>query len=237
MDPRLILAIDASKRWYDDIFTLHHRLASTDGRMWVAESPPPPWHSAVKTLSPDVEADEVVAAMTRHPGGSVADSFGHLDLERDGFALLFEATWVHHAGIADANWPEGWVVVKDPVLLDEWCRAHDYSGVLVPDVLESPSFHILARIEEGEPTAGAVVHDAVAVTGLTNMWTSRDLLTADEVRQLLACAGVIHPGRGVVDYARGDELDVLVSVGYERLGPQRVWVGPGEAGGDDGDTP
>lgn len=225
MDSRLILAIAASRRWYDDIFTLHHRLASTDGRMWIAESPPPPWHSAVKTLSPDVEIDEVVAAMTGHAGGSVADSFGNLDLERRGFSLLFEATWVHHAAIAHATWPDGWVVVQDPILLAEWCRRHDYSGVLLPEVLESPSFHVLAKIEDGMPTAGAVVHDADAVTGLTNMWTSRELLTADDVRQLLACAAVIRPGRGVVDYARGDELDVLVSVGYERLGPQRVWVG------------
>lgn len=224
MESRLRLAIDASRRWYDAIFTLHRGLANSDGRIWVAESQPPPWHSAVKTLSPGVEVEEVVAAMSRHPGGSVADSFGDVDLVPKGFAVLFESTWVHHAGVADAAWPNGWVVVRDLVLLDQWSREHDYAGVLLPDVLEDPSFHILARIDDGRVTAGAVVHDAGAVTGLTNMWTSRARLTATDVRQLLACAAVIHPRRGVVDYARGDELDVLVSVGYERLGPQRVWV-------------
>ena len=93
MDPRLRAAVDASHRWYDDVFALHGLRARRVGGLWTALDPPPPWHSCVKTVDPGVPVGDVLAAMERHEHGSVADSFGDLDLASSGFTLLFTATW------------------------------------------------------------------------------------------------------------------------------------------------
>lgn len=222
-DP-LRAAIETSTLWYDGIFALHSMPVRSDGRLWAALGPLPPWHSAVKTLVPDVEVDAVLRAMEPHPHGSVADSFGTLDLDSHGFDLLFEATWVHHPGAADASWPPAWSVVGNADLLDEWCRVHDYAGVLPAAVLAHPAFRVLARVTNGEPSAGAVIHDAGRVAGLSNLWSGGEPLTPDDVADLIACAAALHPGRPITDYARGEELEVMLAAGFEPVGTQRVWA-------------
>ncbi len=216
-------AIEASRRWYDGVFALHGIPVSCDGRLWVALGSPPPWHSAVKTLTPDAHTDDVLTAMERHPHGSVADSFGSLDLGKHGFDLLIDAVWVHHPGISQATWPRGWSLVEEADLLDEWSRRHEYAGVLTPAVLCDPQFHVLVRLEQDEPVAGAVVHDAGKVAGISNLWSCGAPLNPGDVTELLCCAGVLHPGLPVTDHAFGDELDVMLAAGFCPLGVQRVW--------------
>ena len=224
MDHRLTAAVETSRRWYDDVCALHDVPVWSDDHLWVALAEPPPYHSVVKTLTPGVGLDAVLAAMERHDRGSVADSFGTLDLAPEGFDLLFDATWVLHEGFADAIWPEGWSLVREPALLAAWCAAHDYADVLVPAVLDHPGFRVLARVDDGVPVAGAVVHDAGTVAGLSNVWSAGDAVTSLDHADLLACLAVLHPGRPVTDYAWGDDLPPLLDAGYVGLGPQRVWV-------------
>jgi hypothetical protein len=57
---------------------------------------------------------------------------------------------------------------------------------------------------------------------LSNGWALPG--TTPDVAALVACAGALHPGRGIVDYAWGEELDALVEAGFSRLGPQVVWL-------------
>jgi hypothetical protein len=225
VDPRLRAAVDASLAWYADVFALHDIPASTDAGLWWALAPPPPWHSEVKTTEPGVDVARVLSVYER---GSVADSFGDLDLRPHGFTVLIEAMWVHHAGVAESSSgrPEGWTVVRDPGLLAEWNAAHDYAGVLLPAVLEHPAFSVLARQSGGALVGGAIVHRPQGsphdVVGLSNAW-STDSDVVDHA-ELLAVVGALHPGAGVTDYAGGAELDAMVAAGYATLGPQRVWL-------------
>ena len=52
----------------------------------------------VKTLVPTTDPSGALLRMERHPHGTIADSFGLLDLAAQGFELLFAATWFHHRG-------------------------------------------------------------------------------------------------------------------------------------------
>jgi hypothetical protein len=225
VDARLSAAVETSRRWYDDLCALHGVPVRVEDGLWVALAAPPAYHSSVKTLEPGVDRDVVLAAMRHHPdGGGVADSYGDVDLGGDGYDLLLEATWLHHEGFADAVWPEGWSLVREPQLLAAWTAAHDYAGVLVPGALALSSLRILAKVADGAPVAGAVFHDAGAVAGLSNVWAAGRPVTALDHAELLACAAVLHPGRPVTDYAWGDDLAPMLEAGYEPLGPQRVWV-------------
>ena len=213
---------------------LHDVPVWSDDHLWVALAAPPPYHSVVKTLTPGVGRDAVLAAMERHERGSVADSFGTLDLAPDGFDLIIDATWVLHEGFADAVWPEGWSLVREPDLLAAWCGAERLRRRAGPGRAGPP----------GVPGADPALPAAYP-------WPARwsttpgpspasptsgrpdDAITSLDHADLLACLAVLHPGRAVTDYAWGDDLPPLLDAGYVGLGPQRVWAGswPGSHGG------
>lgn len=96
----LLAAVAASRSWYDDIFDLHRIAVGSDGALWWAEGAAPRWHSAVKTLVPTIDHSDALLRMERHPHGTIADSFGLLDLAAQGFDLLFAATWLRHPRFA-----------------------------------------------------------------------------------------------------------------------------------------
>ena len=223
MDQRLRAAVDASRRWYDDVFALHGIPVRVDDGLWSALGPPPPWHSAVKTLEPGVETERVVGAVATFEHFSVADSFGDLAPERHGFELLIDARWLHREPVGETTdrLPEGWSVVDTVEELAEWATAHDYVGVLPPSVVDHPRFRILARRRAGALVGGAVAHDGGRAVGLSNTWGEGTLATSDEV---LTAVAALHPGRPLTDFARGTELDAMVAAGFTALGPQRVWV-------------
>jgi hypothetical protein len=223
MDPRLRTAVEASRRWYDDVFGLHGIPVRLERGLWSALGRPPPFHSAAKTLVPGVETVRAVRAVDAFEHCAVADSFGDLELDRFGFDLLFEATWVHRgpSGHTTGKLPAGWSVVDDPGTLAEWSVAHDYEDVLPPAVLHHPRFRILACHRDGLLVGGGVTHQGSGDVGLSNAW---GVGAADQSDELLAAASALHPGQAMTDYEQGAELDALLAAGFTALGPQRVWI-------------
>jgi hypothetical protein len=223
MDPRLRAAVEASVRWYDDVFALHRIPVRVEDGLWISLGPPPPWHSAAKTLQPGVGADRVAEAVGGPARCAVADSWGDLNLAPYGFHLLIEATWLLRTPRRTASraLPPGWSVVKDFNDLAQWSAAHDYAGVLPPAVLEHPRFRILACHREGRLVGGAVVHDAGGAVGLSNTWGAGRVAESEDV---LRAASALHPDRDLTDYGEGTDRDAMVSAGFTPLGPQRVWI-------------
>lgn len=222
-EQRLLAAVAASRSWYDDIFDLHGIAVGSDGALWWAEGGAPPrWHSAVKTLVPTTDPSGALLRMERYPHGTIADSFGLLDLAAQGFDLLFAATWLHHRGVAAAAPTPGWIRVLDSDLMARWNQQHDTVGVLPSDLWAHPRFTVLARHEGDDLTGGAILHDAGTVVGLSNTWSSED--SPVDPRVLLDIAAETHPGRAVLDYAWGPDLETMLGAGFEPLGPQHVWI-------------
>jgi hypothetical protein len=223
MDPRLRAAVDASARWYDDVFALHRIPVRVEDGLWSALGPPPPWHSAVKTLEPGVEVERVVRTAERFEHGTVADSFGDLELDRYGFDLLFSASWVHRDPSLDntRGLPDGWSLIDTAESLAEWSLAHDYLGVLPPAVLHNPRFRILACHHGGHLAGGGVTHQGDPGVGLSNAWGAGAVAESDE---LLKAASALHPGQAITDFAEGTELDAMLASGFTALGPQLVWI-------------
>ena len=225
MDPRLRAAVDASVRWYDDVFAVHGIPAVVEDGVWSARGRPPRWHSAAKTIDPSA-SEPVLRAVEPFEHCSVADSFGALDLSGAGFSVLFEASWVHRPPslvVAAAELPDAWSVVRDEGTLGRWNAAHDTLDVLVPSLLLDPRFVFLAQERGGDLAAGAVLHDpGGAAVELSNVWGREG--AAVDPGPLLTCAAALHPGRALVGYARGEELGSLVDAGFVGVGPQVVWV-------------
>jgi hypothetical protein len=223
VDPRLRAAIGASLGWYDDVFALHGIPTRLEHGLWSALGEPPPWHSAAKTLEPGVEAAQVLLATDAFERCSVADSFGDLTLDRHRFELLFEAAWFHGPAVdgPPGPLPAGWSVVSTAPDLAAWSEPHDYSGVLLPGVLDNPRFRILARHRDGALVGGAVTHRGTDVVDLSNVWGDDDPSLYDEV---LAAVQALHPGRAVTGYADGAELEEMLTLGFTAVGPHRIWI-------------
>jgi len=221
MEQRLLAAIAASRAWYDDIFDLHRIAVGSDGALWWAEGAPPRWHSAVKTLVPTTDPSGALLRMERHAHGTIADSFGLLDLAAQGFDLLFAATWLHHRGVAAAAQPLGWIRVLDSDLMARWNQHHDTVGVLPPDLWAHPRFTVLARHDGDDLTGGAILHDAGTVVGLSNTGPPRT------VRSIRACCLRLRRRPTPAEPSSttpGSGPRHMLGAGFEPLGPQHVWI-------------
>jgi hypothetical protein len=120
MDRRLRAAVDASVCWYEDLFALHGVAHRTADGLWWALGPPPPLHSAAKSVQPWATSELTLCRVAAYPQCSVADSFGALVLP--GFDLLFEARWLYREplGKLPAPLPTGWSPVHTSEELAEW---------------------------------------------------------------------------------------------------------------------
>ena len=224
VDPRLRQAIDANVGWYDDLFALHGVGAILDGGVWSALGPPPPLHSDAIAVEPSVTLDQVLARLDGRPHGAFKDSFAAIDAADAGMELLFAATWIHRN--PDVPWdrpaPNSWTVVRTSKELAEWTSHHDTEAVLLPGLLERAHITILARRERGAIVAGAVARLASGVVDISNVYAVPG--HAVDWAELATAVGGRFPGRPLVGYEHGEDLEAAMTGGFEPVGHLRVWV-------------
>lgn len=222
VDPRLRVAVDSSLAWYDALCALHGVACQVEDGLWVAGGQPPPLHSAVKTVEPGV--DPVRVAEIAASRGGVADSFGDLGLESYGFDLLFAARWIHRPAddLPARDLAPGWSLVTSADGLAAWTAQHDTAEVLLPALLARSSFQVLARHDDGDLAAGAVLHVGTGAVSISNVWMKDP--DGDTWRDIVRNAGALWPGRALVGYERGTDLESALAVGFADIGPQLVWV-------------
>lgn len=223
MDPRLRAAVDESVCWYDELFALHSVGCGISDGLWASHGPPPPLHSAAKSVEPSVRSAAALRAVAAYEHCSIADSFGALDLG-DEMDLLFEARWLHRPPLDAAltPLPAGWETVTTGADLAVWTAIHGTSDVLLPGLLRRSSFQFLGHRSNGELTAGGVTHLGAGVVGLSNVWAA----PGHEVDwgELVRVVHALHPGRAVVGYEQGEDLAHALAAGFNAVGPQLVWV-------------
>jgi hypothetical protein len=217
-------AVDASLAWYDALCGLHGVPCGIRDDVWAAYAPPPPLHSAAKSVEPTVRPDRVLAAVEGLEQGGIADSFGSFDLTAEGFELLFEAQWIHRPASQDrSGLPPGWSVVRSAAELQRWTSHHDTQQVLLPGLLDRSSFLVLSRrgVDDADITGGVVLHLGTAAVSVSNLWADEP----DQVwAEVVSAAAALFPGRALVGYEYGTDLERAQSVGFAAIGPQRVWV-------------
>lgn len=222
-DQRLVAGIAASRRWYEMTFALHGKAFAQRDDIWVSLVEPPPFHSSAMTLRPSLDPGVVAAVAARPHDHSVSDTFADVALDQHGYQVFFEATWVHASKRGGRiTRPPGWTVVDSVAALDAWSIAHDYVGVLPAGVLSLPEVDILARYDDGQMSAGAVVHATDSTVGLSNVWA----LTDDELdwAEVLAATWSLHPDADLVGYERGRDLTSALGAGFTGVGTHRVWA-------------
>ena len=223
MDPRLRMAVDASACWYDQLCALHGVGCAIHDGLWLSHGPPPPLHSAAKSVEPAVTAAQALVGVADQEHCSIADSFGMLTLDRE-MDLLIEARWLHRAALDEPpkGLPSGWAPVRSADTLAEWTARHDTAEVLLPGILERSSFALLGRRDGSALTAGAVTHLCGGVVSVSNVWAAPGHET--DWTELVHLVHAVHPGRAMVGYELGEELARALDAGFADVGPHLVWI-------------
>ena len=203
-DERLLRAVANNAAWCDAVCRAAGCASAFDGDLWWNRDPAPPYYPNVITLAPGVERDaarrigELRGVLPA--GWGVKDSFRSLDLSAAGFTVLFEAEWLYRPVSGSEADPGPWKLSGD-------------SGELPAALIEDPDVRFLASGE-----GRVVANRGGGVIGLSNA-------TGVGVdRAGLASASQLWPGLPLVGYASGAELKAMLTLGFEPVGPLRVWV-------------
>ncbi|MFE2170663.1 hypothetical protein ACFXB3_37220 [Streptomyces sp. NPDC059447] len=203
-----------------------------DESFWLSASRTPPLYPDGVTLAPGTSEESLLRRMdTDSPGCSVKDSFADLDLEGDGFEVLFDAQWIHRPAGAPAagGAPSGgleWSEVAGEAELSAWEAAWDgeeSTGLFRP-VLLGEEIAFLAGRRDGRVVAGAVVNLAAGVVGVSNLFAHDEADTDAAWTGALTAAAARWPGHDVVGYESGDDLATAVRHGFAPIGPLRIWL-------------
>jgi hypothetical protein len=200
----------------------------------------PRFYPNVVTLSAEAGAAAQLAAVRELVGAAqmgafaVKDSFARLDLAPLGFRVLFAATWLWR----DATLPPParvdtglrWTTIGEPEALRDWEAWNglpaDHASPPLPDgflptLLADPDIQFVAAYRDQQVVAGAIANRTGDVIGVSNVFAH-----ADAERSWAGCLATIiaaFPGLPLVGYERGDDRVIAQALGFEAVGPLRVW--------------
>jgi hypothetical protein len=117
----------------------------------------------------------------------------------------------------------GWTVVKTVEDLACWVTARGLVDVLAPRLLRDHTVRILRCEREPDVLAGAILNRTGPVVGISNVFSQG--MALDEVWDELGDFSAHEfPSLPVVGYARGENLNAALAVGFAALAPLRIWL-------------
>ena len=196
----------------------------------MCERETPQYYPNVVTVDPAADPrlqEEFIADFLRsHPSFdvSVKDSFANLDLRPFGMAPLFDARWLVRPGQVEhmVDPTPQWRRIDDEPQLAAWEAAWRGAGprgarVFRQSLLRDPCAIVLGGFGDDDTVrAGGIAYDAAGALGITNVFGSR--------QQFIRALSLMYPGRRMVCYEAGDGILSAVRLGFQVLGPLRVWA-------------
>jgi hypothetical protein len=113
--------------------------------------------------------------------------------------------------------------------LEAWEQAWAAGGsptgrrVFPPALLHDPEIAVLGRAGAKGFDAGCIVNLSPDVAGLSNVFSTAEQSSA-VFEEATAAAVAFAPGRPLVGYEHGAELDAAVAAGFGPAGKLRVWL-------------
>jgi hypothetical protein len=207
------------------------------GHMWANRRSVPPFYPNAVTLddSKPIEQYQMIRELTNIgiPGRwAVKDSFETLDLTSEGFRELFTRQWIYLPGTSKLREAHHeavrWEKVKDAKELIDWehaWRGNNPEGkrIFLPPLLEDHRVIIVAVFREDSIVAGCIGNRSNESVGISNIFLPNE--KSEELRA--GCVTAIvdwSQGLPVVGYESGEDLIAMEALGFESVGPLRVWI-------------
>jgi len=228
--------------WCDVVCVTHGNPGDFLDGFWICRQKAPPFYPNLITLDKHLTTTQLarihsLLAEDLPYDSGIKDSYSNLDLIEFGFQILFEAQWVclpvsvpiPTNGMHKDNWD----TISDNVSLNHWEQV--WRGlpsnalgskppvIFRPDLLLDNRLSIIAAYEGGQIIAGAIGLLTGQVVGVSNMFMPVD----DRIGYRADCIAKlreIFPGKTLVGYESADDLDEMRAVGFEKIGPLRIWV-------------
>jgi hypothetical protein len=214
-------------QWCAAMSCAHGVFGEFGRQAWTAQARTPLFYPDAVTLVPGADPGALLARIdTATPGASVKDSFADLGLTHAGFTKLFEAQWIHRPARTAAPASDlTWDVVRDQNTLRAWAITWDNgnANLFRPALLDDPdTFVLVGRATGGQVVAGAVACHSDEVVGLSNVFALDGPDAAWPA--VLSATNALFPSLPVVGYERGDDLAAAARLGFEPVGPLRIWL-------------
>jgi hypothetical protein len=204
-----------------------HHIA--DG-LWFSDQPMPAQYPNVVTFSNGAQSKSHLAILRKLAGAglpagwTVKDSFAALDLKAQGFAALFDAQWIWRA--PELALPDGaglhWDRLRDEHELAAWQHARAEATAIPAALLDNADHTLLAGRRHGRIVAGCVVSAGARVAGLSNWFAAADEPAA--LGSAVAAIATLLPNAPIAGYERGGQLAPFAALGFEGIGPLRIWA-------------
>lgn len=232
-------AARSNAHWCDAVCRARGRGGEFEPAIWLHRGKTPPLFPNAVTLcdGDDAQSEQRAAIVdlvaAKIPGEwAVKDSFAALDLAPLGFRPLFDAQWIWRS--ARRPRPEGdvagvrFATVGSPRELAEWeaaWRQEPAAGeaIFLPGLLADEDVRVVAALRGERIVAGAITYRRAGVVQLSNVF-ARD---PDSGRLRAGCVarGIeAFPGLPVCGYETGADLEAARRLGFEPIGPLRVWA-------------
>jgi hypothetical protein len=234
-DDRIIRAARNNARWCDAVCRARGNPGEFHDDIWLNRHRVPRFYPNAGTLAEPSRRqleliDELLAA--RLPSGwAVKDSFCSLDLASRGFRVLFDAEWIYLpvSRMNDIAPSARWEIVRSDLALAEWESAARSAGdasedrIFLRSLLDDKDIAMVAGYRDGHIVAGAIANRSDGVVGWSNFFAPA-AETLDRAIESLATLARVFPGSPIVGYEHGAELRNAHALGFESLGPLRVWT-------------
>ena len=120
--------------------------------------------------------------------------------------------------------------MRNDLALAEWESAWSSAAgdtseerIFVPALLENEDIAVVAGYRDDHIVAGAIANRSDGVVGWSNFFApAAEIL--DAAAASLATIGGVFSGLPIVGYEHGDDLRNAHALGFESLGPLRVWT-------------
>ena len=245
---RAVQAAHNNALWCDTICRAHGIPTEFQAHLWLSRQPVPRFYPNAVTFANLAAGSAQLAQMHQllaealPSSAGVKDSFCTLELAPLGFHQLFEATWL---------WRESRPLLDRAIVQADWYRVRDadelakweiaWNGppageqsapparVFPPALLAQPDIVFIAAAIGQRIVAGAIANRTDDVVGLSNVFAP----AGAAARFWPGCVGAVmeaFAGLPLVGYERGDELAIALALGFEAVGPLRVWARTAERG-------
>jgi len=235
---RINRAVRNNAEWCEIVCALHGNSGTFVDAMWMNRGRVPRFYPNVQTLAREapgqIKLIEELIRLRLPIGWAVKDSFASLNLAPLGFTLLFEAQWIFLAqekvrSLASAA--PRWETLRFENAVAQWESAwRDANGdtntarIFLRELLDNPDVAIVAGYRDEHIVAGAIGNRSSGVVGWSNFFAVRGEDTRVCAAGSLAQISRNFPDTAIVGYEEGEMLRLAESLGFEALGPLRVWL-------------
>jgi hypothetical protein len=219
----VVAAAADNAAWCDAVCRSLGLATSRPPGLWAVADPPPLYPHLI-TLAPEVTAAEVVSELDSHKVSWVKDSFATLGLAEHGFSVAIRASWLHRPpGLADGD--ANCSVVGSDDEFARWTAASGTTGIIPAQLLADPLVRLVMVHDGGRLLAGAALRISGDVVGISNVFGAEASPDATWAA-LVSAASRLLPGRALVGYEHGEDLDTALRAGFTPSGPLLIWRRP-----------